>query len=216
MRRPRLSPSLVVLALSVAVLTGGAVLSVVPAGEPSPPPAANPGAAANPVAEDQEFAKLFTNGVAYMREGRHHEAIIVFEAALRRQPGVPEVLVNLGYLHLARKDFKSAEAAFQGAIGLRPGQVNAYWGLALTLEGRGDLEAALGAMKTFQHLEPESSPFRRKADAAVWEWEEQLRLKREGKMLEIPPGSVSAVDKQPVTTPEQLRRDYVPPEGPKP
>lgn len=196
-----------------AVLAVGGIMAVVSPGESAERQAASP---VGPSGHDPEFARLFADGVAYMRQGQIHEAIIVFDAARKRQPEIPEVMVNLGFLHLARKDFKSAETAFGDALTLHPGQVNAYYGLALALEGRGDLEQALGAMRTFEHLEPETSPFHRKASAAVWEWEEQLRLRRDGKPMEIPPGAVSLPDKQPVTSPEQLRRDYVPPAGAKP
>ena len=31
--------------------------------------------------------------------------------------------------------------------------------------------AARGAMRTYAHLAPKDDPFRRKAEAALWEWE---------------------------------------------
>ena len=37
-------------------------------------------------------------------------------------------------------------------------------------ERLGELPAARGAMRTYAHLAPASDPFRRKAEAALWEW----------------------------------------------
>lgn len=176
--------------------------------------------AANPPSEtaipDPVFAKLFADGVAFMQQGRIHEAIITFEAAQKRQPNVPEAAVNLGFLHLSRKDYPRSRALFEQTIRNHPSQTNAYWGVAMAAEGMGDTEFALDAIRTFMHLEPESSPFHRKALAAAWEWEEQIKAKKEGKPFKIPAGAVSLPDKRRVTTPEEIRKDYVAPsEGPR-
>ena len=65
----------------------------------------------------------------------------------------------------------------EGATALRVRQVNAYYGLAITLEGMNDLPAAIGAMETYLHLTKADDPYRRKAEAAIWEWREALRGK---------------------------------------
>ena len=62
--------------------------------------------------------------------------------------------------------------SFQTAIDLRPTQVNAYWGLAVSLEGLCDIAGAMGAMRTYVHLAPADDPFLIKANAALWEWEQ--------------------------------------------
>jgi tetratricopeptide (TPR) repeat protein len=64
---------------------------------------------------------------------------------------------------------------FESATVLRPGQANAYYGMALALEAQGDLRGALGAMRTYVHLTDAADPHRRRAESALWEWEEQLK-----------------------------------------
>lgn len=156
---------------------------------------------------DPTFKKLFEDGVGFMREGRVHEAIIVFDAARKRQPNVPEVSANMGFAHLAAKNYPAAQREFERALEVSPRQINAYYGLAMAVEPQGDLELALGAIRTFLHFEPEGTPFWRKASAAEWEWQEELRVKRGGEPTPIPPGSVGVLDHKPVTSPEQLRKD---------
>ncbi|MBX9634885.1 MAG: tetratricopeptide repeat protein [Magnetospirillum sp.] len=203
---PRLLLSAAILGVAMAGLAAGAAPGL--AGDTAAvEKAEKPG--------DPTFARLFEEGVGFMREGRVHEAVVVFEAARKRQPKVPEVSVNLGFAHLAAKNFPAAEREFEQALIVSPQQANAYYGLALALEQQGDVELALGAMRTFLHLEKTETPFTRKGSAAIWEWEEELRVKREGTPTEIPPGSVGALDHQKVTSPEQLRKDYVPKEAAK-
>ena len=156
---------------------------------------------------DPAFERLFKEGVELMRQGRAHEALVVLEAARKRQPGVPEVPANMGFVHLAAKNYEAAQRNFEQALTVSSRQVNAYWGLAMAAHGQGDLELALGAMRTFEHLEKPDSPFSRKAAAAIWEWEEELIVKQGGKPLEIPEGAVGASDKKPVRTYDELRKD---------
>jgi hypothetical protein len=51
--------------------------------------------------------------------------------------------------------------------------------MAVALEGMGDLEGAVGAMRTFVHLSRKDDPFIPKARAALWEWQERLTVMRE-------------------------------------
>ncbi len=46
--------------------------------------------------------------------------------------------------------------------------------MAESFEKLGDLEMALGAMHSYLHLTPEDDPYRRRAMAAVWEWQSAL------------------------------------------
>jgi len=176
-------------------LAGAAPAEEVP---PAPAPEAK---------KDATFERMFNEGLQLMRQGRAHEAIVVLEAARKRQPKVPEVSANLGFIHLGAKNYEAAQREFEQALIVSPQQVNAYWGLAMASEGLGDLDMALGAMRTFQHLEKEDSPFQRKADSAIWEWEEELRVKRGGKPMDIPEGAVGATDKKPVRSYDDLRKD---------
>lgn len=55
------------------------------------------------------------------------------------------------------------------------GQVNAYYGLAEAPEGMYDLPGAIGAMRTYLHVAPAGDQYRRKAEAAIGEWQEALK-----------------------------------------
>lgn len=169
MGRLRWSPAMLGGAVVIAVAAIGSAISVLP-GEPAAPAVSAPA--------DDGFGRLFNEGVEFMKQGRTHEAIIVFEAANQLKPQMPEVPVNLGFAYLARGNFQVALRHFEHALELKPDQANAYYGLAEALDGLGDPEGGLGAMRTFIHLEKIDSPFRNKAMAAVWELEEQVKQKR--------------------------------------
>ena len=76
--------------------------------------------------------------------------------------------------------YETARDFFIAAMQQNAFQANAYYGLAITSEKMGDLEGAVGAMKSYIHLaqNKEDQPFIRKAKSAVWEWESQLQSKR--------------------------------------
>ena len=61
------------------------------------------------------------------------------------------------------------------------------------LEQQGDLQGALGAMRTYIHLAPPDDPFRRKAMSATWEWEEMIDRKRQGKDPKLPTDNATAL-----------------------
>ena len=84
---------------------------------------------------------------------------------------MPEAHVNMGYAMLGLMRFSAARDFFSGAIELRPAQANAYYGLALALDGLNDRPGALGAMRTFVHLAKPDDAFVRKARSALWEWQ---------------------------------------------
>jgi tetratricopeptide (TPR) repeat protein len=168
----RLTPltlALPLLALGVASL--GAVLTQLPGrGVEAPlvPEVTEPG-----------FADYFATGVHLLQVGLPLEAAATFETASRLRPQVAEARINLGYAYLAAKNYARAEAAFGAALDLKPQQANGYYGWAQSLEALGDLAGALGAMRTYVHLSSEGDPYRRRALAAIWEWQTALDLSRE-------------------------------------
>ncbi len=163
-------------AVAAAVLVLGVLLDRFAS---SPPTVAD---ALLPVADkdesEQSFDRLFEEGVSHLRSGAADSAIRAFGRAHHLQPGVPEVHVNLGYAYLTLERFEAAQTAFGAALDLRPAQVNAYYGLAVSLERSGDRAAALGAMRSYVHLSSDQDPFKRKALAAIWEWEHLLATER--------------------------------------
>jgi len=124
------------------------------------------------------FGEYFRTGVHLLQVGRPADAAGYFEKALELRPAQPEVRVNLGFARLMTGDYRAAEESFRTALEYRPEQVNAYYGWAESLEAMGDLEGALGAMRTFIHLAPGEDEYVRRARSAVWEWSATLDRRR--------------------------------------
>jgi predicted Zn-dependent protease len=120
---------------------------------------------------DPEIERRFAQGVLMLHAKQHEHALTAFHRVLALAPGMPEAHVNAGFALLGMSEAAAARAFFEAAIALRKEQMNAYYGLAVASEQLGDLAAARGAMRTYAHLAPQDDPFRRKAEAALWEWE---------------------------------------------
>ena len=88
-------------------------------------------------------------------------------------PRLPEAHVNMGFALLGMGHGSAARRSFEQAIDLRPAAGQRLLGPGqCTLEQQGDLEGALGAMRTYLHLSSTDDPARRaRARAALWEWE---------------------------------------------
>ena len=112
----------------------------------------------------------FNAAVKTLRERQYRQAIEGFRAVLKQAPSMPEAYANIGFAHIELKQYELAKQAFNTTLELRPGQINAYWGLAVSLEGLCDIAPAIGAMKTFVHLAKQDNPHLKKANAALWEW----------------------------------------------
>jgi tetratricopeptide (TPR) repeat protein len=119
----------------------------------------------------REIAERFAQGTVMLHAKQYEYALAAFHRVLELDPALPEAHVNAGFALVGLKRYAAARDFFAGAIELRPMQVNAYYGLAVAQEGLGDLPAARGAMRTYAHLAPRDDPYRRKAEAALWEWE---------------------------------------------
>jgi len=124
-----------------------------------------------------EVKARFDQGIVMLHAKRYDYALTAFHRVLELAPDIPEAHVNLGYTLLGLERPKEAYAFFDSATVLRPWQANAYYGMAEALEAMGDRSGAVGAMRTFVHLAQKDDPFVRKANAALWEWEEQRNKK---------------------------------------
>ncbi|MEJ2565969.1 MAG: tetratricopeptide repeat protein [Gammaproteobacteria bacterium] len=140
-------------------------------------PALHPRAHAT-AAREKEIAKRFQEAVMMLHAKQYDYAITALHRVIELSPRMPEAYVNMGFALLGLKKYKAAGDFFNAAINLRPYQANAYWGLAVSLEGRNDLEGALGAMRTYIHLapsDPKSRDYVRRARSAIWEWDTRLK-----------------------------------------
>lgn len=163
-----------------ATVAFGVVLTSLPSeqgqlvGAAAAPP--DPGHAARERAA--EVARRFAAGAAQLNARQYQSAANEFHRVLQLAPKLPEAHVNMGYAMIGLERHAVARDFFNSAIELNVGQRNAYFGLAVALEGLGDLEAALGAMRSYVHLAKEQDPYRVKAEAAIWEWRAALDEKR--------------------------------------
>ena len=121
-----------------------------------------------------QLDRRFSRGIALLTAQRHEAAAIEWHAVLALAPRMPEAHVNMGFAMLGLHRFVVARDFFSVAIDLKTNQLNAYFGLALALEGLGDLAGALGAMRSYIHLTPEDDVYMSKARAAVGRWETAL------------------------------------------
>lgn len=121
-----------------------------------------------------EIQQRFQQGVNALNTKQYEQAISDFHRVLELSPAMPEAHVNSGFAMIGLGRYALARDFFEGAIALRKNQVNAYFGLAEALEGLNDLPGAIGAMRTYLHLAPANDPYRRKAEAALWEWEAKV------------------------------------------
>lgn len=142
-----------------------------------------------------------------LRKARSHldkkefdKAILILQGLIRKYPDFAEAHVNLGYARLGQGKAAEAHDALMHAIDLQPGMANAYFGLGIAFEALGDLEMAMGAMRSFLHLTNTKDPYNPNvisARSALWEWESQLGRGPWGPTKGIPPG----------LTQEDVRRD---------
>jgi tetratricopeptide (TPR) repeat protein len=123
---------------------------------------------------ERRVAERFQQAIGLLHAKRYDYAITALDSVLELAPELPEAYVNMGYAFIGLEEFGPAQGAFEKAIDLNVNQVNAYYGLAIALEGQGQYETALGAMRSYIHLSEPDDPFLAKARSALWEWEAQL------------------------------------------
>lgn len=175
--RLSLRPSRRTQALGLLVIGGALVSFVAPTTWPPTSRADQPTVDLASHAQSErarEVRERFEQAVVMLHARRFHEAVTALQRVVALSPRLPEAQANLGFAWLGLREAERAQQAFEAAIDLRANQANAYYGLAIALEQRGDLEAALGAMRSYLHLSRADDAHRSRARAAVWEWESRL------------------------------------------
>ena len=187
MNRRRDRRLLGIVVTSGAVLLGGAWIGMLgPTHAPEPigakAPAVDPrdDPDAHAVAARQaEVRRRFDAAVLMLHAKQYEPAAAALHRVLELAPRMPEAHVNMGFAMLGLQRPKVARDFFESATALRADQANAYYGLALANEASGDLELALGAMRSYLHLaRNEDEAHLRRARAALWEWEAKLAARR--------------------------------------
>jgi len=123
--------------------------------------------------------QMYTTAVRHMQLAEHEQALSIWHQLLLTNPEIPEVKVNMGFSLFELGKFVTARDFFIAAMEQNAYQANAYYGLAISSEKLGDLQGAIGAMRSFLHLADDNTDekFLRRARAALWEWESQLAPK---------------------------------------
>lgn len=132
-----------------------------------------------------ELQARFNQAVVMLHAKQYEHAAAALHRVLELDPAIPEAHVNMGFAMIGLQRYQVARDFFDSAIDLQPMQANAYYGLAEALEGMGEIPGAIGAMRTYLHLAPADDAFRRKAEAAIWEWQE--RRLTPGESAKTPP-----------------------------
>jgi tetratricopeptide (TPR) repeat protein len=126
--------------------------------------------------DDNNLEQLFAAAVRQMQQRQYQQALNLWHRALLIAPDIPEIKVNMGFSLYELGEYATARDFFINAMEQNKYQANAYYGLAITSEKMGDLEGALGAMRSYIHLaaDRQDKKFVRLARSALWEWEAQL------------------------------------------
>ena len=108
-----------------------------------------------PLTADEVVALLRHNrGFVQLAEGNHERARKELEAVAARVPSLPDVHRTLGILHGESRRYEEAVAAFERALELYPGDVDALLNLALCKDRLGQHAAARGDLETVLLLDP--------------------------------------------------------------
>lgn len=147
----------------------------------------------------QEVEQRFSRAVQLLGLKQFEAAGSELHRVLELAPQMPEAHVNMGFAMLGLQRYAVARDFFGVAIDLKRTQINAYFGLAVALEGLHDLPGALGAMRSYIHLSAAQDSHLPKAHAAIGRWE--AALKRQ-------PGP-GATDQQAMALPSSERNPMV-------
>lgn len=130
-----------------------------------------------------------------LTKGQPDEAAESLVKAMYLGPRNAEAFHLMGDVMMQRRRFSEARDYYESAIDRDPLRAEAYFGHATASEAMGDLESALGGMRSYLHVVSDKDPFRRKvaqARSAIWEWESKLGRGPWGPTRGIPPGFTEA------------------------
>lgn len=176
-RRTDKRRTVIPMALGITVL-GGALLSVYLARDTAESVANEPAATAHELLADEQARRAhqsFQQGVAMLRAGQFDYAITAMHEVLAIYPALPEAHVNMGYALLGAGEPGAAADFFNSATDLRPSLHNAYYGLALAEQEKGNDRAALAAMQAYTHLAAEDERHLPRAKEMIWELQAKTR-----------------------------------------
>lgn len=161
------------------------------------PAAENPQANGGTTAEQvsKEINALLRAAEKSIREKRYDEAIATLNRAGPMNPEHAPSYLTMGHALAGKGNYAQARRYYEAAINFDPLYADAYFAHAAASEQLGDLETALGGMRSFLHTVKNPDPYRlqvAQARSAIWEWEAQLGRGPWGQTNGIPPGFTAA------------------------
>lgn len=117
-----------------------------------------------------EIDARFQQGVLMLHAKQYDHALTAFHRVLQLNPRMPEAHVNIGFAFLGLNKYKEARDFFAGALALRSGQINAYYGEAVAAYGMGERQDAMHAMYHYISLSVPADPYRAKAEDLLTAW----------------------------------------------
>ena len=141
-----------------------------------------PGRYSSTNTKSKTIDRHFTKAIEYMQQRQYEQAVAEWHKLMLLNPDIPEVQVNMGFSLFELGKYETARDFFVSAMERYSFQANAYYGLAIVSEQLGDMEGAMGAMRSYIHLAKDNDKFIRKARSALWEWERQLEAKRKSEV----------------------------------
>ncbi|HEY7500275.1 MAG TPA: tetratricopeptide repeat protein [Vicinamibacterales bacterium] len=103
-------------------------------------------------AEMAAVKTAFEAGVAADRAGNYDEAIAKFNEVAVKLPKCTECYANIGSIHMRKKEYELAEAAYKKAIDANPNSGEAYMGLANAYNAQRKFDLATEAGATANKL----------------------------------------------------------------
>ncbi|MEE8575391.1 MAG: tetratricopeptide repeat protein [Thermodesulfobacteriota bacterium] len=94
----------------------------------------------------------FNHGVQLALAGNFNDAIEAYKKSIKHNPESAAAHSNLGFAYFDIKDFDKAAEFQEAALDINPDFANAYYGLAMALEKKGDIEGALENWREYLRL----------------------------------------------------------------
>jgi tetratricopeptide (TPR) repeat protein len=136
-------------------------------------------------------AKILQTATAQIDAKRFDAAITSLNDARAQVQNDPQSYLLMARALEGKADYDTARDFYSAAIDRNSYLADAYFGFATTSEKMGDLEAAIGGMRNFLHVQPNADPQKLQivqARSAIWEWESKLGRGAWGPTKGIPPG----------------------------
>ena len=151
--------------------------------------------AAAPNPETDAAQQVLGAARGLLKKQQYNEAINLLEQARPQLQPYAQAYLLLGKALEGRQDYAVARDFYVAALDRDPYLSDAYWGVATSSERLGELDSAIGAMRSYLHTEKDPDPQRlriNQARSAIWEWESKLGRGPWGPTKGIPPGFTAA------------------------